>query len=145
MKLVAFIQTKPYKFILLAIPFVILLFSLGIDSTIDMNVHDTYFVIDPKHLGVLFSLPLVGLSFVYWVFRKWDLSKSLTLIHTLISVFGIMSISFWSLVFLLPDETAQQIWLKTNQAIWLILTVWTISQLLLVINLLIGLSRKISS
>ena len=64
---------------------------------LDVNVHDTYFVIDRFHLTILFTILYAFLGSIYWTLYnlKLKISKALAKSHTKITVFGVMA--YWLL------------------------------------------------
>lgn len=80
------ILSKPYRSIWLAIPVIMGLAIVGINSVIDFQLHDTYLVFTPIHLGVWLSIILGGLGFLYWLVRKRKLVHWMTAIHVVITV-----------------------------------------------------------
>lgn len=56
------------------------------DEALDINVHDTYFVIAYSHFGKLFSFLFAFIGFVYFLSKKIKLYKFITNAHILISI-----------------------------------------------------------
>jgi peptidoglycan/LPS O-acetylase OafA/YrhL len=80
------ILSKPYRPIWLAIPIIMGLAIVGINSAIGLQLHGTYLVITPIHLGVWLSIILGALGFLYWLVRKRKLVHWMTAIHVAITV-----------------------------------------------------------
>lgn len=61
------------------------------DTTLDINVHDTYIVVGHTHVTILFALIYFILGTAYWVPYKTNLSlsKKLTKAHTVITVLAV--------------------------------------------------------
>jgi len=85
------IHKKPYLFFWIATIFLIMLSIYWWnfeDAVLDINIHDTYFIIHNSHILLLLAIlyALVGLT--YWVLLKFQvaLSKSLTQIHYICSL-----------------------------------------------------------
>jgi hypothetical protein len=53
------ILNKPYKLIWLTIPLILGLTLIGFNKTLDIQMHDTYVVIDLLSIGSLFLIILV--------------------------------------------------------------------------------------
>jgi heme/copper-type cytochrome/quinol oxidase subunit 1 len=83
---------KPYKlFLLTSILFSIIVLTVDLtaeDNTIDINVHDTYFVIAKFHIWVLLTLFLGMLTFVYFILHKMNrrINNALTIIHYILTL-----------------------------------------------------------
>lgn len=59
------------------------------DSTVDINIDDTYLVIANSHLAVLLSVSYFLMGFGYWLIQKIlkkPLVKYLTIIHCVILI-----------------------------------------------------------
>lgn len=61
---------KPHLIFLLAIPFIMFFGVLSGDAVLDINLHDTYFVISYLHLAMLISVLFVIIGIGYWVVQK---------------------------------------------------------------------------
>jgi heme/copper-type cytochrome/quinol oxidase subunit 1 len=61
------------------------------DTTLNINVHDTYLVVSHTHFTILFALLYFILGTAYWVPYKTNLSlnKKLTKVHTVITVLAV--------------------------------------------------------
>lgn len=72
----------------------IILFAISLylfnfeNSVLDINVHDTYFVIHNSHILQLLAIIYTFIAFVYWSFKKVNLEliKILTSVHTAITI-----------------------------------------------------------
>ncbi len=84
---------KPHIFFIIMIPFVLLLGLLKGDETLDINIHDTYFVFYGFHLTVLISFIFALISLGYWlVFKtKRKFYDWIILLHILLSLLGVLS------------------------------------------------------
>lgn len=66
-----YIQAKPY---ILFLALLAVLLSFGFyrgDEALDINIHDTYFVISWKHLMILISLIFGILALIYFLLVKF--------------------------------------------------------------------------
>ncbi|KOP38447.1 hypothetical protein DBB36_12890 [Flavobacterium sp. WLB] len=97
-----FQKIKAYHLFWITATIILLIGIAGInnpDSTLDINVHDTYFVIAHIHIAVVLSLLYFLMGLGYWfiqkVFKK-QLIKYLTAIHIVILIGSF--ISYWLLM-----------------------------------------------
>lgn len=78
----------------------LILISTDPEETLDINIHDTYFVISHLYAAVILFLIYFSMGLGYWliqrVFKK-ELIKSLTIIHS--SLFLGSFIVFWITIF----------------------------------------------
>ncbi|MGO4772244.1 hypothetical protein ACEN2I_11315 [Flavobacterium sp. W22_SRS_FK3] len=90
------ISGKPYFFLGILIPIFLLLGYLNSDEILDINIHDTYFIIKYPHLGILLSLLYGFPALLYFVFMKLNFRfiKWMTVIHIVVSIAGILLICF---------------------------------------------------
>ena len=83
---------KPYKlFLLTSVLFSIIVLTLDLtadNNTIDINVHDTYFVIAKFHIWLLLTLFLGMLTCVYFILHKMNrkTNKTLTIAHYILTL-----------------------------------------------------------
>ena len=135
---------KPYLILWLSIPLILVITIIRGAEVIDLQFHETYFVIDPPGLGGLFALLFGALGCIYWVTRSLDLVPELTIVHVLGTVLS-------TLALLLLILHAQDFGLDsgpyapTSFKLYLLpaaLLIWTGSQCLFIINFLIGIIRN---
>lgn len=142
---------KTYHLFLALALIILFIGIIANESTLDINIHDTYFVISFRDLSfVLFSLYFLS-GIGYWlvgeIFKK-NLIKTLTIIHTVILIGSFLIywiiVGFYQIspikkdsVPLFYDNELENIILVISA----ILVVF-IAQPLYIINLLIGLFRK---
>ena len=83
------IITKPHKPFLLAILPVMLLGYLSREAVLDINIHDTYVIINYGNLAILFSVLFAIIGISYWAMTKTNKKPAtwLSAIH-LILTFG---------------------------------------------------------
>ena len=93
------IINKPYKAIWYSILFLFGLSIIGWNNTIDIQLHDTYFVIASIHMGVLFSIYLGVIGIIYWLIRKKKLVDWMTVIHVVITISTFAIIIITGLIF----------------------------------------------
>lgn len=81
-----------YFWILAIIIFVIGLLRIDLDDTLDINVHDTYYVIQASHFNLFFTIIYLLIGFIYWSFKKLDieLHPTLTSLHTVITIASVI-------------------------------------------------------
>ena len=63
---------KPHLIFLLSIPIIMLIGILSEDAVLDINVHDTYYVIAYLHLAILISILFGIFGIGYWIMLKAD-------------------------------------------------------------------------
>ena len=77
---------KPYKlFLLTSILFSITILIIGATSekdTIDINIHDTYFIISKFHIWILLTLFMGILTCVYFILHKMNRKTNNVLTYT---------------------------------------------------------------
>ena len=69
-------------------------FLLGQDNTVDIHVHDTYFVIAQGYFFILLAFAAWILWILYLLTRKILHSKSLTWIHVIITILLLLLLLF---------------------------------------------------
>ncbi len=84
--------SRKYLWYWTGIPILILI-GLFLDTELDINVHDTYFVIRLLHLTVLVSLFLFVSGVGYFLLRKKQTNRFLDSFHLLTTVLGILTIA----------------------------------------------------
>lgn len=94
--------SKPHKlFAYLALVIVIVQYLkswiLG-DISIDIPLHDTYLVINTKHIAVLYCIMLLVFSFIYWLGDKYNFKykRGITVSHAL-SIILLLILHFYTI------------------------------------------------
>ncbi len=144
-----FLRQKVYVYFwsiaLLLIAFSVYSYTIE-DAVLDINVHDTYFIIHYSHIFQLLAIIYAVLGLAYYIIKliKVNLIKSLTNIHSLLSL-GIIPIYFIGYLILsarkhsqfpLFDDTS-----NLNVFITIIVLIGLISQLFFILNLVISLLK----
>lgn len=117
------------------------------DATLDINVHDTYFVIHHAHILQLIAFLYILLGFIYWFFKRINIKliKALTQLHTSISIliFPLYFICSYLLELLYPPSCFPL--LDSIQNFQLLITVITLigllAQLLFIFNIVVSIIR----
>ena len=117
------------------------------DAVIDINVHDTYFVIHNSHILQLIAFIYIFLGFIYWFFKriKIKLTKNLTQLHTSISILIIPLYFICSYLLELLYPPSNFSLFDDTQNFQLLITVITLigllAQLLFIFNIVISLIK----
>ena len=71
------------------------------DSTMDINIYDTYLVIHHYHVGVIFLFLLGGIGFVYWILKLLNRKRILWLgmTHFLLTFLSVVLFEFSASIF----------------------------------------------
>jgi heme/copper-type cytochrome/quinol oxidase subunit 1 len=113
------------------------------NEPMNINIHDTYFVIYQIHLSILISILFGIIGLGYWIMEKTNrnLSKWLNLIHITLTVGGILLI--WLLALLYRESTMDYDFNNNlTLAIYFIALISIFGQIVYPINLISGLIRK---
>ena len=142
------IINEPYKIIWWSIPIISGISIIRWNYSIDIQMHDTYFVINSFHAGILFAIVLFIIGGIYWLVKSKKLIDSLTIVHITITIFLFLSIVIF---FAKPDVVKMALdqnnsnfeaWKLWNQMIIGGILVWVLSQLIFLVNLVISLIRN---
>lgn len=89
-----YLLRKPYFLFLFLIAFFLIVGFLNSQKTLDINIHDTYFVISYWHFGMFFSFVYSFIALIYFVLIKLNfiLIKWITVTHVIVSVGGVFLI-----------------------------------------------------
>ena len=136
------IINKPYKAIWYSILFLFGLSIIGWNNTIDIQLHDTYFVIASIHIGILFSIYLGVIGIIYWLIRKKKLVDWMTLIHVVITISTFALIIITGLIFQKIIEGDFETFRTVNQILFVVILIALLSQLIFITNLTFGLIRN---
>ena len=117
------------------------------DAVLDINVHDTYYVIHNSHILQLIAFLYIFLGFIYWMFQKMNIKliKTLTQLHTSLSILIIplyfigcylLDLIFPPSNFPLFDDTQ-----NSQLLITVITLIGLLAQLLIIFNIIISLVK----
>lgn len=130
----------------MAVPVFLFIGLLTINKNLDIQLHDTYFVISNFHLGIFFGLTfgLIGLG--YWNINKMngDLLKSLSWIHVGLTIGGTLLILIFTSA---ADANSAmqgdyQSYKNINLALSGAIFIFVLSQPIYLINLFTGFYRR---
>ncbi|MBC6993349.1 hypothetical protein QWY85_16865 [Neolewinella lacunae] len=132
------IATSPHKSLWYAIPVLMVLSLIGLNSSVNLQLYDTYFDVSTFYVGFLSSAFLFLLGLLYWAVRKRKLIRWMTIIHVVMTTLTLVLILT---VGLIADDSSSGDYLTFqafNQTLGIALLVTIISQLLFLLN--VGLS-----
>ncbi len=134
---------KPYAQLWLIIPLILITSFLSKNDTIDLQIHDTYFVFNYFLIGIILSLILGVSGFLYWLLRNKKLIPLLTKIHLvsmIIFSFLMVSTMFLSTHFVMTGDIERY---RASMNTWIIVLLLIIlSNILFFLNLVIGLFKN---
>ena len=134
---------KPYIPFLLAIFPVMLLGFLSRGAVLDINIHDTYVIINYWHMALLISVLFAISGISYWAMTKANKKPAtwLSAIHLILTFGG--SLMLWILPYFYSlDPLAYAFNNNLTAAITLSALVMLIGQILFPINIVYGLLKK---
>ncbi|MDC8001962.1 cbb3-type cytochrome c oxidase subunit I [Aequorivita todarodis] len=138
-----FLTNKPHLIFLLAIPIIMLIGILSGDAVLDINVHDTYYVIAYLHLTTLISILFGIIGIGYWIMIKADrkLSKWLNWTHIGLTFGGTLIV--WILTKFYRTEIMEYEFNNNlTLVITLIILLIIVGQLIFPINIIYVLIKK---
>lgn len=135
---------RPHQLFFRCIPIIWLAVVILPSKAIDIQLHDTYFVIAYYHWGILFTLLLGGYGLLYWLFRRKPLIKGMIIFHILVTI---PSMLVWFIKHGFPIENGVGSYIAEstirNYLPYLIgILLFLLGQILFVINLLIALFKN---
>ena len=144
------IKNKPFKILWWTIPIVFVISLIKWNYSVDIQMHDTYFVIALFHVGILFILTLALIGGIYWLVRSKKLIDIFTIIHVTTTIILILVIM---ILFSRPEPDTTNMtldsmnsdfesWKSWNQKILGGILAWTLSQLIFLVNLVTSLIRN---
>jgi len=119
--------------------FVVLWF--GLTATIDLQLHDTYFVFDSIYLAIMASIFLILLGIIYWLFRNYRMNGLLTKIHTAGTLLSIVVFLLCITVESMVGNNGNGSAIRLNLGGMLAMGALVIVQLIFVGNVVVGLVR----
>lgn len=135
------LKNQPYKILWWTIPVMFLLIVFGIDSTFDIQKHDTYYVVSSLHLTMLFTLILSFLGGIYWLLRFHKLQPILNMIHALGTSFCFIGIVLSAILQSIYRTKDMLLFNELNSIGAILIFMFFIFQFIFIINILIGLIR----
>jgi len=132
---------KPYLLFILSIPIILFSGFLIGDETININIYDTYYVIEYIHLTTLISILFGIIGLGYWIMKNKKLSKRLNLIHITLTFGGILLIGILK-QFFRESIMEYEFNNKLTITIYLIASISIFGQVIYPINILYRLIKK---
>ena len=134
---------EPHLIFLLAIPIIILVGILGGDAMLDINVHDTYYVIAYLHLAILISIVFGLIGTGYWLMGKANrkLSKWLNWTHIGLTFVGPLVVLILA-QFYQRDIMEYEFNNNLTIVIMVIIILVILGQILFPINIILGLFKR---
>jgi len=123
----------------------VITFILGFNANggIDINIHDTYYVISNYHFATLTSILFGIIGLIYWIVKKVNrnLSKRLNLVHVTLTFGGIFLILILNEFF---RKSIMEYDFNENltMVIYLISAIVILGQIIFPINIISGIIRK---
>ncbi|AXT57884.1 hypothetical protein D1815_19785 [Aquimarina sp. AD1] len=135
---------KPYLLFWGIIPLLLLISYYEADQTLDVNIHDTYYVFSRQQLIILISI-LFGLTgFIYWLLERFNF-KTVTLLNLLHLIFTIGIILINNIQEFLVDYFLGKSYYTnshvSNSSIWLFILIISIGQIIFVVNIFLAILK----
>ncbi|MBL1219203.1 MAG: hypothetical protein D8M59_17130 [Planctomycetes bacterium] len=134
---------KPHLIFFVAIPIIILLGIFSGENLLDINLHDTYYIISFVEISYLISLLFLFIGLCYWVIFKFNktLLISLSKIHILFTIGGTILWWFSAFNFFL-DPKSFDVNFTMSVISSILEVIILIGQFCFLINILIGILGK---
>lgn len=136
------ILNKPFIIFWAIIPIIISIGITNSNETIDINIHDTYFIIDYKNLGYLIGLLFGAIGLGYWIMFKLNRKLSKWLILT---IGGLLIMLICSIFFEQTNVSSDNLIFDSLGTLNLILSILILiivsGQIFYPINIIIGLVK----
>lgn len=135
-------------FLLLVLPIVFLMVGFfSSDETLDINVHDTYYVVAHSFVFWIFSIYLFLLFGVYWLFEllKVNLNDLFSKVHIIGTIISMLGLCFpYHFIFATPEFPLFDDSDKINLCITISAVLFFVFQLVFLLNILITLIKRVS-
>ncbi len=130
---------KPYKLIWVFAFIIALLTLFGLNSTLDISIHDTYYVF--SNLGIFLTVYLFLIGLLYWLFRNKQLINwMITIIHLFATIFSFLILFTIGISTGVKNEI--EIFKLFNQFSIILIAIIIFCQILFLLNLVISLFRN---
>lgn len=140
------ITLKPYLFFWILSPVFFMIGYFSDENTFDINIHDTYYVVEHGFVNTALSVfcAITGLGYWFAIRLSGKLLIWLTIIHILSVIIGIFFIGILPRFFLKPTAKITNYLFYENMDYYsfIIAIIVLFVQILYPINLIIGLLRK---
>ncbi len=134
---------NPHLIFFISIPKIIIIGILSRDNVFDINVRDSYFVMNYLDFSIMISILFAIIGFGYWIMQKVDrkLSKRLNWVHIGLTFGGTLIV--WVLTKFYRTEIMDY---KFNNNLSLVITLMILiliaGQLTFMVNIICGLTKK---
>ncbi len=113
-------------------------------EAIDIQIHDTYFVIAYYHWALFLTIFLGGIGLLYWFFRKKGMIRWMTIFHILITIIPTVFLFIW---YGFPTGKFANSYIETDKVgrvigYWIIILLFLLGQIFFIINLLKALFKS---
>ncbi len=141
--------SKPYVISWVFMPIFMLIGILSSGMTIDVQLHDTYYVFENWNLALVSSgfMALIGVG--YWMILKANgkISRQLTAIHLALTIGFFLLMLFAAIVFNTAEDNPSKkfgydLWRLVADSLLMSIVCFVLSQLFYLLNLIIGLIRR---
>jgi heme/copper-type cytochrome/quinol oxidase subunit 1 len=139
---------KPHLIFLILTPMLFLIGYFSPKNTFDINIYDTYYVVEHGLVPIAISLFFGIIGFGYWLIFKFKgkLSKLLTIVHILLTIGGLIVIRI--LLELYREPKAESFLFdynfneNLNMTMFIISIIILFGQIIYPINLVVGLIKR---
>ena len=135
----------------MVVPILLVVGLISRDLLLDINVHDTFYVISHRHLTLLFSVIFGVIGLGYWsVYKlKGRLTKWMTLTHIILTFGGILLTAITSFVLntFYSSTNLEDIdgMLTANLILWMLISLVLFGQIIFPINLFSAFKNKMKN
>lgn len=147
--IVKILKKQPYLLLLFTSLFFfsMIFVKQGADSTFDINVHDTYFVVEHAFLAEIIAVFLFILFFLYWVFDKIEIGlfSILSKIHVYGTIVSLLGITFPYYLFYDDSPMQGNDFFDVNFIIALFGLLFLLVHLVFVLNIILGVFNKMKN
>ena len=133
--------TKSYTVLWWAIFCVLPLFFLGPKAAVDIQQHDTYFVIGATHIAITLALFLGALGAVYWLMRNYKINQTLWMLHAFVTVCSTLGIVIIICLKFFVAQDNFKLETSLNQIGKIFVLILFLIQIVFAINICIGLIK----
>ena len=131
---------QPHLIFFLVIPVVLLVGHVNMKSLVDINIHDTYFIVSYFHLVVLLSIFFGIIGILYLMMQKAQrrLFKWLTNLHIIMTIGGLAAL------FTIPQLWHPNVldYSKKETVLFLLFLLIFLAQISFIVNVFFGIFRK---